>query len=70
MGVPCTRTQANFFLVHVPGGDGMAVYDGLSRKGVIVRPMESYDLPGTIRVTVGTPEENTRFLQALEEVIR
>lgn len=70
MEVRYTRTQANFFLVHVPGGDGMAVYDGLLRRGVIVRPMESYDLPGTIRVTVGRPEENTRFLAALEEVIR
>ncbi|MFQ5457132.1 MAG: histidinol-phosphate transaminase [Myxococcota bacterium] len=70
MGVRFTRTQANFFLVHVPGGDGMKAYDRLLRKGVIVRPMDSYDLPGTIRVTVGTPEENTRFLNALEEAIR
>jgi histidinol-phosphate aminotransferase len=56
--------------VHIPGGDGQGVYEGLLRRGVIVRPMGSYDLPGTIRVTIGTPEENRRFLAALAEVIR
>ncbi|MDP3939488.1 MAG: histidinol-phosphate transaminase [Deltaproteobacteria bacterium] len=70
MGVRYTRSQANFLLLHLPGGDGKAVYDRLLRRGVIVRPMDSYDLPGTIRVTVGTPEENTRFLAELGEVIQ
>jgi histidinol-phosphate aminotransferase len=70
MGIRYTRTQANFLLVHLPGGDGQSVYERLLRKGVIVRPMDSYDLPGTIRVTVGTPAENARFLDALEETLR
>jgi histidinol-phosphate aminotransferase len=70
MGVRYTRTQANFFLIHVPGGDGNAVHDRLLRRGVIVRPMDGYDLPGTIRVTVGTPPENERLLEALGEVLQ
>ena len=70
LGVGYTRTQANFLLVHLPRKDGQAVHDRLLRLGVIVRPMGSYDLPGTIRVTIGTPEENARFLAALREVLR
>ena len=67
MGFDCVPTQANFFLVNV--GDGAAVYDGLLRRGVIVRPMASYGLNEYIRVTVGTPEENRRFVETFEEVI-
>ena len=59
--------EANFFLIKA--GDGQALYEGLLRKGVIVRPMKSYSMPQYIRVTVGTPEENARFISALKEVL-
>jgi histidinol-phosphate aminotransferase len=58
----------NFILVNV-GMEGRAVADALLRKGVIVRSMEGYGLPTYIRVTVGTPQENSRALQALTEVL-
>lgn len=70
LGIGFTPTQANFLLVHLPGANGQEIHDRLLRLGVIVRPMGSYDLPGTVRVTVGTPEENARFLAALREVLR
>lgn len=38
-------------------------------KGVIVRAMDGYSLPEYIRVTVGLPEENKKFVQALKEVL-
>ncbi|HHU81475.1 MAG TPA: histidinol-phosphate transaminase, partial [Firmicutes bacterium] len=41
----------------------------LLQKGVIIRPAEIFGLPRHFRVTVGTEEENARFLQALREVI-
>jgi len=66
LGFECVDTHANFFLVKV--GDGKLVYDGLLKKGVIVRPMASYNLPEYIRVTVGLPEENRRFLKSFREV--
>ena len=66
-GFVCVDTQANFFLVKV--GDGKKVYDALLRKGVIVRPMASYNLPEYIRVTVGLPEENRRFLESFKAVV-
>jgi histidinol-phosphate aminotransferase len=56
---------ANFVLVNVGDGDG--VFRGLQKRGVIVRPMRAYKMPGWVRVTVGLPEENRRFIKALEE---
>ena len=60
-------TQANFILVNV--GDGLAVFQGLQKLGVIARPMGVYQLPEWIRITIGTPGENTRCIAALEKVI-
>jgi histidinol-phosphate aminotransferase len=60
-------SYGNFILVEV--GDGRAVYDALLRKGVIVRPMNGYGYPNHVRVSVGLPEENRRFIAALGEVL-
>jgi len=68
MGLARVPSQANFVLVHV--GDGARVYEGLLRQGVIVRPMTGYGFPQHVRVTVGTAEENRRFVTALERVLR
>jgi histidinol-phosphate aminotransferase len=45
-------------------------YEALLREGVIVRPVGNYGMPNHLRVTVGLPEENGRFLKALETVLR
>lgn len=63
MGLKYTPSSANFVLVHV--GDGGEVFKRLMKKGIIVRSMVSYRLPEYIRVSVGTPEQNTRFLAEL-----
>ncbi len=34
-------------------------------RGVIVRPVANYDLPNWLRITIGLPDENDRFVQAL-----
>ncbi|MBI5894315.1 MAG: histidinol-phosphate transaminase [Deltaproteobacteria bacterium] len=65
MGLECVPTQANFFLVKVE--NGKAVYEGLLKQGVIVRPMASYGLNAYIRVTVGLPDENKRFVEAMKK---
>jgi histidinol-phosphate aminotransferase len=54
---------ANF--VYAAVGDARAVFDALLRQGVIVRPLASFGAPDSIRVTVGTPEENATFERAL-----
>ena len=46
------------------------VYERLLRAGIIVRPLANYGMPNHLRVTVGLPEENERFIKALEQAIR
>jgi histidinol-phosphate aminotransferase len=55
-------------LVEV-GQSGRAVYEALLGRGVIVRPMPA-PLDKWLRVTVGRPDENQRFLASLEHVLR
>jgi histidinol-phosphate aminotransferase len=50
-------------------GAAARVYDCLLRQGVIVRPVAGYGMPEHLRVTVGTPAQNERFLAALESAL-
>ncbi len=61
-------SQANFILVRV--GRGQEVFQQLLKQGIIVRPTAGYRFPEHVRVTVGTLEENRKFIQALEKVSR
>lgn len=67
MGLEYIPSAANFVCVEV--GDGAHVYEALLREGVIVRPVANYGMPKHLRVTVGLPEENERFLKALAHVL-
>ncbi len=58
----------NFFCVEV--GDANRVNQGLLHQGVIVRPVANYGLPHHLRVSIGTLEENKRFLEALKGVLK
>jgi histidinol-phosphate aminotransferase len=68
LGLAFVPSQANFVLVRV--GDGARVSEALQGRGVIVRPVKSYDLPEYIRVTVGTADQNERLLRELASVVR
>jgi histidinol-phosphate aminotransferase len=61
-------SYGNFVLVKVGNDDqaGMRVFQSLLKQGVIVRPVNNYGLPQWLRISVGLPEENDRFLKALE----
>jgi histidinol-phosphate aminotransferase len=61
------RSHGNFILLRV--GNGRAVFQALQRRGVIVRPVDNYQLTQWIRVSVGLPHENERFLETLSEVM-
>jgi len=67
LGLRYLPSMANFVLVHV--GDGAAIYQALLRRGVIVRPVANYGLPQWLRVTIGLPKENDRFIAALREAL-
>lgn len=70
-GIRVWPSAANFVFFEIGGGDesrAQAVWEGLVARSVLVRNFAH--LPrtrGCLRVTVGTPAENTRFLAALDE---
>ncbi|MDB6029655.1 MAG: histidinol-phosphate transaminase [Verrucomicrobiales bacterium] len=61
-------SAANFILVKV--GNGARVFNELQKVGVIARPTGGYQLPEWIRISVGTPAENQRCLQSLEQILQ
>ncbi|HET6724525.1 MAG TPA: histidinol-phosphate transaminase [Gammaproteobacteria bacterium] len=68
MGLACLPSVGNFVTVDVRR-DGREIFELLLREGVIVRPIGGYDLPTHLRVTVGLPEENRRFIGAIKKVL-
>lgn len=68
LGLRHLPTAANFVFVEV-GRPGREVYDALLRTGVIVRPGDIFDRPNWLRVTVGTPEQCARLIEALGTVL-
>lgn len=69
LGLEFPPSVANFLLVDLKQ-DGQTVADALLRMGVIVRPLGGAHLKTHIRVTIGTPPENERFIQALKAVLQ
>jgi histidinol-phosphate aminotransferase len=61
-------SAGNFVLVDLKREAG-PIYQALLRRGVIVRPLAPTGLVQHVRVSVGTAEENARFLNALAEVL-
>jgi histidinol-phosphate aminotransferase len=70
LGVTVWPSDANFILFR-PRQEAAVVWRGLLERSVLVRDCSSWEwLEGCLRVTVGTPEENDRFLTALGECLR
>ncbi|MEW5825747.1 MAG: histidinol-phosphate transaminase [Candidatus Bipolaricaulota bacterium] len=68
LGLAFAESHTNFVLVEI-GPQAGDVQQRLLCEGVIVRPCAAYDLPKCLRVSIGTPAENDRFLAALERVL-
>ena len=69
-GVEVFPSQANMVLVRVP--DAAAVFAGLKRRGVLIKNISGLHplLARCVRVTIGTPEENTLLLSAFEAALK
>jgi histidinol-phosphate aminotransferase len=65
LGTRVLPSAGNFLMLHA-GADAKDRFDSLLRRGIIVRPVGNYGLPEHLRVTLGTPEQNDRFLNAWE----
>jgi histidinol-phosphate aminotransferase len=68
LGLRYVPSHANFVLVKV--GDAARINGALLHQGVIVRPVANYGLPEWLRVSVGLPAENARFLAVLRDAMR
>ncbi|MGC6342968.1 histidinol-phosphate transaminase [Bisgaard Taxon 45] len=61
-------SKGNFVMLEL-NQPALPIYHALLQKGVIVRPIAGYGLPNHLRISIGLPEENQRFLKALTEVL-
>ena len=68
LGLGWIASKGNFIAVDF-GRDTAAINQALLRAGVIVRPVAGYGMPNFLRVSIGLPAENARFLEALAEVL-
>jgi histidinol-phosphate aminotransferase len=66
LGIPYYQSKANFVLIEA-GARAIPVRDALRSRGVLVRD-RSYEIPGCVRVTVGTRDQVRRFLKELGEL--
>lgn len=73
MNLEYIPSVGNFVCVNVSGPrgrDGLTVYERLLHEGIIVRPVANYAMPDFLRVTLGLPEENEKFLSTLRTVLK
>lgn len=68
LGLEYIPSAGNFICVDLKQ-PGREIFNRLLHEGVIVRPVDNYGMPNHLRVTIGRPEENERFVKALEKVI-
>lgn len=68
LGLDYVPSHTNFVLVRV--GDAVRVHGELLRRGIIVRPVAGDGLPQHLRVSIGLSQENTRFIQALSDILQ
>lgn len=70
LGLEYVPSYGNFILFRAGNDDGAGARVNLAllKQGVIVRPVGNYGLPQWLRVSIGLPEENTAFIEALKKV--
>ena len=69
LGLTYIPSVANFITIDL-GRPASPIYQALLRMGCITRLLGTYNLFQHLRVTIGLPEENARFLDALEQVLQ
>jgi len=67
LGLDYIPSSANFVSFRMKEAAG--VFQRLLKAGVIVRPIAGYGMPDHLRVSIGLPDENARFLASLEQAL-
>ena len=68
LGLNFIKTEANFIFIEVEM-NAQTLAEEMSRLGVIVRPLNGFGMSKAIRVTIGKPEQNERFILALTQCL-
>lgn len=68
LDIPYAPSYTNFVLIDL-GEDPIPTYNELLKEGVIVRPVMGYGLKTHLRVTIGTKQENERFVSGIKKVL-
>jgi len=71
MGIEFVPSYGNFVLFRAGDDDGAGARVNLAllKKGIIIRPVGNYSLPQWLRVSIGLPQENAAFIEALKAVL-
>ena len=71
LGCTVWPSAANFLLFRLPpdAGSAKGCFEALLRRGIIIRPLNSYNLPEHLRFSVGDAGENAAFLAAMREIL-
>lgn len=71
LGFKVWPSQANFLLIQPPQNiiNAHELHKELLKKGIIIRALDSYKLPGHLRVSIGNNHENKRFLEAIKSIM-
>ncbi|WP_455208063.1 histidinol-phosphate transaminase [Kaarinaea lacus] len=71
-GAEVFPSQANFILFRVPGRASQDIFEQLIKQGVLIKNLGNRPglLKDCLRVTVGTQQENDKFLSALREIVK
>jgi histidinol-phosphate aminotransferase len=70
VGIPTPSSHGNFLFIDLGSGErANACFEGLLARGVIIRPTRGFGAPSAVRVTIGLPKENDRFIAAFGEVL-
>jgi len=68
LGLLVVSSEANFLMIRI--GDGTVIAEKLKKAGVLVKTLDAQGMPDFIRVSVGTPDQNARFVGALHDALR
>ncbi|MFW6076866.1 MAG: histidinol-phosphate transaminase [Hyphomicrobiales bacterium] len=70
LGLDVTPSAGNFILVHFPADEPTGAHAAdtfLTRRGLVLRRMDAYGLPGALRATIGSEDANRALVAALQD---
>jgi len=69
MGFRVWPSQANFLLVGPPRAQAREIYEGLKKRGILIRYFQQPKLDDKLRIGIGTADDNAQFVRAIGEIL-